>query len=179
MTKKNNQNQINQLSESLMENDLKWLVLEDVMIDMHKTKLGKDSDYMVLAISVTDKKPAEDLATFIENSVYEFDDVEVSGATDTAGNYMIYVELARDDQAYKTVHGILTDCTKLCGITEWKFKTTDVKNSILLDEDSFNAHIITSPAEYISLHPEKTDEEEQADAVKESIKSRFKFLLSY
>jgi hypothetical protein len=170
---------MNQLSESLLENDLKWLVLDDVMIDMHKTKLGKDKDYIVLAISVTDKQPAEDLATFIENSVYEFDDVEVSGATDTAGNYMIYVELARNDQAYKTVHGILTDCSKLCGITEWKFKTTNVKNGIVLDEDSFNAHIITDPEEYIKFHPEKTDEEEQADAVKESIKSRFKFLLSY
>ena len=177
MTKQNNQNQ---LSESLMENDLKWLVLEDVMIDMHKTKLGKDCDYIVLAISVTDKKPAEDLATFIENSVYDFDDVEVSGATDTAGNYMIYVELARNDQAYKTVKGILSDCTKLSGITEWKFKTTDVKTAIPLDEASFDAHIITSPAEYLSLHPEKTEEEEkEQDAVKESIKSRFKFLLSY
>jgi len=177
MTKQNKTMKL--LSESLTENDLKWLVLVDVMIDMHKTKLGKDKDYIVLAISVTDKQPAEDLATFIENSVYDFDDVEVSGATDTQGNYMIYVELARDDQAYKTVKGVLTDCTKLCGITEWKFKTTNVKQAIPLDEDSFNAHIITDPEEYIKFHPEKTQEEQDDDAVKESIKSRFKFLLSY
>ena len=61
-----------QLNEHLSENDLKWLVDDGVLIDMHKTKLGEDKDYIVLSIAVNDRTPAHDLARFIENSVYKF-----------------------------------------------------------------------------------------------------------
>ena len=102
-------NQHRNLSESLFEDDLKWLVDDSILIDMHKTKLGANKDYIVLAIIVNDRTPAHDLATFIENSVYDFEDVEVSSATDTKGRYLIYVELNRDNGAFKTINGILND----------------------------------------------------------------------
>ena len=59
----------NKLNESLLENDLKWLVGDEVLIDMHKTKMGKNKDYIMLSIAVNDRTPANDLAQFIENSV--------------------------------------------------------------------------------------------------------------
>jgi len=175
----NNSNQHHSnLSESLSENDLKWLVDDTVLIDMHKTKLGEDADHIVLALAVNDKKPAHDLATFIENSVYDFEDVEVSAATDTQGRYLIYVEMPRSNRAFNTINGVLKDATRLTGIEEWKFKTMNVKSPITFDEGTFDAHIVTDPVEYQQLHP-KEEPQEETDPVKESIKSRFKFLLNY
>jgi hypothetical protein len=176
-----------------MEDDLKWLVDDGVLVDMHKTKLGANKDYIVLAIIVNDRTPAHDLASFIENSVYDFEDVEVSSATDTKGRYLIYVELNRDSGAFKTINGILTDTKRLTGIEEWKFKGMGMNEFIPFDEETFSTHIITDPIEYDRLHPEveeepteepspepeKSEEEMQQEAVRESIKNRLKFLMSY
>ena len=175
------------LSESLFEDDLKWLVDDSVLIDMHKTKLGANKDYIVLAIIVNDRTPAHDLATFIENSVYDFEDVEVSSATDTKGRYLIYVELNRDPGAFKTINGILNDAKKLTGIEDWKFKGMGMNSSVPFDEETFSANIITNPSEYDQLHPEVEEEPAQEpspeevaqEAVRESIKNRLKFLMSY
>ena len=190
--KHNNQHHSN-LSESLLEDDLKWLVDDSVLIDMHKTKLGANKDYIVLAIVVNDRTPAHDLASFIENSVYDFEDVEVSSATDTKGRYLIYVEINRDSGAFKTIDGILTDAKRLTGIEEWKFKGMGMNTSVPFNEETFNTSIIVDPIEYDRLHPEveETDKEEPSaelapseeevaqEAVRESIKNRLKFLMSY
>ena len=177
----------NNLSESLFEDDLKWLVDDSVLIDMHKTKLGANKDYIVLAIIINDRTPAHDLASFIENSVYDFEDVEVSSATDTKGRYLIYVELNRDSGAFKTINGILTDTKRLTGIEDWKFKGMGMNTSIPFDEESFTANIITNVLEYDQLHPEVEEEPAQEpspeevaqEEVRESIKNRLKFLMSY
>ena len=190
--KHNNKHQ-NNLSESLLENDLKWLVDDGVLIDMHKTKLGANKDYIVLALIINDKIPATDLAGFIENSVYDFEDVEVSSATDTKGRYLIYVELNRDPGAFNSINGILTDASRLTGIEEWKFKGMDMNDYVPFNEENFAVHIITNPVEYDQLHPEVDEEPEQTpspeaerseeevaqEAVRESIKNRLKFLMSY
>lgn len=182
----------NNLSESLLENDLKWLVDDGVLIDMHKTKLGANKDYIVLAIIINDRTPAHDLASFIENSVYDFEDVEVSSATDTKGRYLIYVELNRDPGAFKSINGILTDTKRLTGIENWKFKGMGMINSMPFDEETFTANIITDAVEYERLHPEVEEpevepgaeeepspEEVEQESVRESIKNRLKFLMSY
>ena len=183
---KHNKHQHNNLNESLLEDDLKWLVDDGVLIDMHKTKLGANKDYIVLAIIINDRTPAHDLASFIENSVYDFEDVEVSSATDTKGRYLIYVELNRDPGAFKTINGILTDTKRLTGIEDWKFKGMGMTNSMPFDEESFTANIITDAVEYDRLHPEVEEpaeepspEEVEQEAVRESIKNRLKFLMSY
>ena len=174
-----------------MEDDLKWLVDDGVLIDMHKTKLGANKDYIVLAIIVNDRTPAHDLASFIENSVYDFEDVEVSSATDTKGRYLIYVELDRGPDAFETINGILNDTKRLTGIEAWKFKGMGMNDFIPFDQETFANHIITNPVEYDQLHPEveeepeqtpepeKSEEEMQQEAVRESIKNRLKFLMSY
>jgi hypothetical protein len=178
-------NSNNQLNEHLSENDLKWLVDDAVLIDMHKTKLGEDKDYIVLSIAVNDRTPAHDLARFIENSVYEYADVEVSPATDTKGRYLVYVEMKRTPNAYKVIEGILRDSNKLSGIEAWKFKTMGVNDYVPFDEQSFMQHVITDPALYEQRHPAPAETEPEVqpqpapESVEESIKSRLKFLLNY
>ena len=179
----------NILKEHLNENDLKWLVDDNVLIDMHKTKLGDDKDYIVLSIAVNDRTPAHDLARFVENSIYKFDDVEVSPATDTKGRYLVYIEMERNPEAYTSISGVLKDSTKLTGIENWKFKSMGMNDYVPFDQESFNAHVITDPVEYDQLHPAPVPEPESdtepevatpaEESVQEAIKSRLKFLLTY
>ena len=175
-----------QLNEHLSENDLKWLVDDNILIDMHKTKLGADKDYMVLSIPVNDRTPAHDLARFIENSVYKYADVEVSPATDSNGRYLVYVEMERNADAFSVIDGILRDSNKLSGIEQWKFKTMGLNDYVPFDQESFSQYVITDPALYEQRHPapveaEKDDDhvEPSMEPVKESIKSRLKFLMNY
>ena len=177
MSKHKNKYQL--LNESLAEDDLKWLVNEVVYIDMHKTKLGDDKDYMVLALAINDRSPAHDLATFIENSVHEFEDVEVSPATDTQGRYLVYVEIKRDGDAFKNIQGILTDTSRLSGIKEWRFKGLKMPSDLPFDQDNFIANIITDPVEYESRNPKEDEEEQERQAATESIKKRLNFLMKY
>ena len=182
------QNKHKTLKESLLENDLKWLVGEVLYLDMHKTKLGDEKDHIVLAIPVNDQKPAQDLAAFIENGVHKFEDVEVSPATDTKGRYLVYVEVERGPEAYKAIRGILNDTSRLSGVDEWKFVT--MKSAEMdFNEENFIGHIITDPAEYERVHASEEEQddseataepagEEEAVAT-ESIKKRLGFLLNY
>lgn len=172
--------QNSKLNEHLSENDLKWLVDDGVLVDMHKTKLGEDKDYIVLSIAVLDRTPADDLARFIENGIHDYKDVEVSPATDTKGRYLVYVEVERNSEAYGVISGVLDDCKKLSGITEWKFKTMGLDNFVPLDAEQFAQYVITDPVEYERQHPAETDKEQgEEDSVQESLKNRLNFLLKY
>jgi hypothetical protein len=168
----------NKILEHLSAKDLKWMVEDNLLIDMHKTKLGKDKDYVVLSMAVKDKVPAIDLAKFIENSVYKYEDVEVSGATDTQGRYLVYVELKRDPELFEKIQGILSDAGHLTGIETWNFKTMGLSDYIPFDGDAFAQHVISDSSLYEQRHPSQ-DEEQAVESVQESIKSRLKFLLRY
>jgi hypothetical protein len=178
--------QNNQLNEHLSENDLKWLVDDCVLIDMHKTKLGEDRDYIVLSIAVNDRTPAHDLARFVENGVYKYEDVEVSPATDNKGRYLVYIEMKRDSKAFESINGILTDSNKLTGIEQWKFKTMGASEPVDFDQEHFNQLVTIDPVEYDQRHPQQEAPSEVEPAlepaeptVEESIKSRLKFLMNY
>lgn len=169
----------NKILEHLSAQDLKWMVEDNLLIDMHKTKLGADKDYVVLSMAVKDKVPAIDLAKFVENSVYKYEDVEVSGATDSQGRYLVYVELKRDPELFEKIRGILEDASRLTGINEWKFKTLGLSDYVPFDSDSFAQYVISDSTLYEQRHPSLSEQEKQQESVQESIKSRLKFLLRY
>ena len=183
--------QNNKLNESLFEDDLKWLVSDDVLIDMHKTKLGDDADYLVVSLAINDRTPAIDMAKFLENGTGDFDDIEVSPGTDNQGRYLVYIEIERTPELYKIIKAMLTDAGKLCGIDSWKFKSMGMPDFVEFNEELFNSYVITSPEEYLAAHPadKDTDDSEtaqpdakempQEESVQESIKKRLKFLLDY
>lgn len=175
--------QNNKLNESLFEDDLKWLVSDDILIDMHKTKLGDDADYLVVSIAINDRTPAIDMAKFLENGTGDFDDIEVSPGTDNQGRYLVYIEIERTPELYNIIKAMLADAGKLCGIELWKFKSMGMPNFIEFNEEQFNNRVITSPEEYLAAHPAdknaESDETEPAESVTESIKRRLRFLMGY
>ena len=62
----------------LREGDLKNTVLKRISLDEYEPKTGEDKDVMVLGFLLNDKKPGKDLYHFLNNSIVEIRDVEVS-----------------------------------------------------------------------------------------------------
>ena len=54
------------LSEGLQRGDLKEFVSDVFTVDQYKSKMGEDSDIVVLGFHVKEKFPAIDLVEFIE-----------------------------------------------------------------------------------------------------------------
>lgn len=173
------------INESLFADDLKWLVSDRVLIDMHKTKMGTDAEYIVLSIPVNDRKPAIDLAQFIENGNSEYEDVEVSPATDTKGRYLVFVEFERSPDVFEKIRNVLNDASRLSGITDWKFKSLDMTDYLEFNEESFSNNVILTPEDYNQMHPESDDAESEVEmdhaeeSIQEAIKQRYRFLMKY
>ena len=63
---------------ALKEGDLKSTILKKVSIDEFEPKTGSAQDVMVIGMYLNEIAPAKDLYHFINNSIIEIRDVEVS-----------------------------------------------------------------------------------------------------
>jgi hypothetical protein len=107
-----------QINEGVKHNDLKSLVTTKVTVADFEPKVGTVDDVTVVAFYVTDEKPADDLARFIERGVVEILDTEVSPVADEDGMYLVFVEIKNEDLMQKVLL-MLEDVTRLVDITNW------------------------------------------------------------
>lgn len=114
----------NQLFEGLEKGDLARLVSNVYSIDEFKSKMGDDADIIVLGFVVDDKNPAMDLMNFVERG-YDFVlDADVSAGEAQNGEYMVFVEMERNEDAPKNIHHLISDISSLTDIDtmNWEFK---------------------------------------------------------
>ena len=69
-------NMTNKLTEGLGHDDLKGLINDNVLIDLHKPKIGDEADTVVVAFQVTYEDPAKDLSQFIETGAFDRDIID-------------------------------------------------------------------------------------------------------
>ena len=108
--------------EGLRPGDLENLVLPEVTIDDFEPKSGDDSEVVVVTFRAKDDEPANDLASFIEKGSHDILDTEVSPSVDEDGNYLVFVEIKRNDSLFDTVKAIVKDVTRLVNIEQWQFQ---------------------------------------------------------
>ena len=110
------------INESLRSNDLRHFVKKVFEIDSFKSKIGNDSDVIVLSFTVDGEDPAKDLENFIEMG-YEFVmDADVSTGESDEGNYKVFVELERNRHAPKQIRELLDGIQKLSGLETMRFR---------------------------------------------------------
>lgn len=136
---------------SLKHGDLKNTILPTVSIDEFEPKAGDTEDVIVVAFYLNDKDPADDLNTFIQRGVIDTLDVEVSPNTDDDGNYLVFVEMERNETFPEKFQALLKDVGNVSGSNDWRVRT------YLSDDTEFEAHdpalykfIIVQPEEYVS-----------------------------
>jgi hypothetical protein len=158
------------LFEGLEKNDLKRLVNTTITIDKFVSKLGDDKDVMTIGITVKYKEPAVDLMVFLERGYDWILDADVSSGELDDGQYMVFVELERDENAAKNIVKMIDDIGNLTDTTieNWKFFYGRDPNKKSLTVKEIESAVPISSKDYEIKFPEKEEKEsEEQNANKE------------
>ena len=115
-------NHRHQIFEGLRPNDLVDMVSHRFTIDQYKSKMGDDETIVVLAFKVKDKFPAIDMMEFIEKGYTFVLDADMSTGEESDGQYSVFVEIERDRKIPEEIEELLNDLSKLCKISNWRFR---------------------------------------------------------
>ena len=131
------------LNEGLQENDLRDLLIPLLSIDEYESKIGAADEVIVMGFFVESEDAADDLSRFINRSANEKLDTDVSPAPTESGYFVVFVEIMRDANAYKSIAAILDEIQNIVAISEeeWTFKSYQTDEVQPFNETSFNEAI--------------------------------------
>lgn len=144
MTKQHN------LNEGLRYGDLENYVSEIFTVDRYSSKMGEDTDIVVLSFRVRERHPAIDLMEFIEKGYDFILDADMSSGEENDGQYQVFVEIERTPQLKDQLQELLGGIGHLCRCNEWRFRYQKESNSIEFNEDSVKTHIPMTKEDYAS-----------------------------
>lgn len=152
----NHKHQPNQLFEGLEYGDLKRLVHPKLHVDEFKSKMGDDADIIVLSFKVDNKEPAKDLMSFIERGYDWVLDSDISAGELEDGEYLVFAELARDQDAVKNIINLITDILNLTeqDVNEWKFQYRKNRAEYDITPENISRIVPTSPDAYVAKYGE-------------------------
>lgn len=130
--------------------DLNDTVLSKISIDEFEPKTGESKDVMVVGFNVTENGAGKDLSTFLNSSIFEVRDVEVSPNPNEDGYFMVFLELDRNENVFENVVQIIKDIENVSGKLKWKASThlTDEYHDIYSSE--LQEVLITDPDNYMT-----------------------------
>jgi len=136
--------------ENIEAGDLKRLVIPNLDIDVHRSKMGEDKDICVICFTVREKFPADDLVNFIEKGYNYVLDADCSSGEDNNGDYQVFVEFARTPAIPKQIIDMIEDVCRLTGnkLAEWTFVYYKNSKQYRLTDAMLRKHVILSSDEY-------------------------------
>lgn len=144
---------------SIEHGDLKRLVHSEVHVDEYSSKLGEDKDTVVLSIKVSGREPAKDLSGFIEKGYEWVLDADVSAGEMSDGDYLVFVEIPRDQDAPARLVEIMQDITNLSGqdMEDYRLRYRQDAKDHPFDEETLSTIMPCSSAAYEQQFGSKKD----------------------
>ncbi len=136
--------------EGLRSGDLENYVYEVFSVDRYKSKMGEDSDVLVLSFKVKEKYPAIDLMEFIEKGYDFILDADMSAGEENDGQYQVFVEIERTPKLEEQLSELLGGISQLCNVNEWKFKYQKSNKLIPFTTETISEQIPMTPERYES-----------------------------
>ncbi len=136
------------LKEGMREGDLDDLVLPLLSIDEYVSKIADDKEVIVVGFFVEDEDPANDLSRFIDRSVTDILDTDVSPAPNEEGYFLVFLEAKRDEKFVKMLLQVLDEISNLVNIDKWTFKVHKDKTIHDLNRKSLEAKVNTDPISF-------------------------------
>ena len=138
------------LFEGLEQGDLARLIHPELHIDEFKSKLGDDSDVVVVSFKVDSKEPANDLVAFIEKGYEWVLDADISSGEMDDGSYIVFVELDRDSSAPDNIMDLMNDLMNVTDqeIDDWRVRYYKAHKETTLSSDALHDLIPLSPEAY-------------------------------
>jgi len=137
-----------QLNEGLRSGDLKNYVSEVFTVDRYSSKMGEDSDVVVLGFRVREKNPAIDMMEFIEKGYPFILDADISAGEENDGQYQVFVEIERTPNLTEQLTDLLKGIGQLCDCPNWKFRYQKANQSVEFNEDSITKNIPLTKEDY-------------------------------
>lgn len=136
------------LQEGLRSKDLKNLVFDTFTIDRFKSKMGEDSDVVVLGFKVKEKYPAIDLMEFIEKGYGFILDADISAGEEHDGHYYVFAEIERTPKLPKQIKELFSGIGQLTDCYDWKFRYQKANKDIDLNEETISQFVPTTKEDY-------------------------------
>jgi hypothetical protein len=110
-------------------------------IDQFTSKMGEDSDVIVIGFRVNDKHPAIDLMEFIEKGYPFVLDADMSSGEERDGKYQVFVEIQRTNKLPKQIKELLSGVGQLVECDDWRFKYHKNLGSQQFTEDAITENV--------------------------------------
>lgn len=124
-----------------MRNSLKGTILDQVTIDEFTPKSGVSEEVAVVAFYAIDDEPAQDLNTYIQRGYIEVIDAEVSPNPDEDGNYLVFVEIQRNQHFLDVFLRLIKDIENLVGQVDWKVKPYSAEQAFDINDPELVQHL--------------------------------------
>lgn len=136
------------LNEGLRGKDLKDYVSEIFTIDRFRSKMGEDSDVVVLGFRVKEKHPAMDLMEFMEKGYPFILDADMSAGEEQDGQYQVFVEIERTPKLPGQMSALLNGISQLTDCYDWKFRYQKSNGAIPFSTDKIVEHVPMTSEDY-------------------------------
>ena len=168
----------------LRENDLANTVLKKISIDEFEPKTGTSENVLVLGFQLSENLPSKDLYKFLNNSIIEMRDIEVSPNPNPDGYYMVFVEMDRQEEVLNNIKSIVEEVERLSGKLKWEVSTTLSEESIALDNEELAKYIQIDPENYMSKdefvsQQEAVQQKEEEHRLEEEAKDNSNTILEF
>ena len=130
--------------------DLQDTMLKKVSIDEYEPKTGDASEVLVLGFSLRESTQGQDLYNFLNSSIFEIRDVEVSPNPNPDNYYMVFVEIDRNDKVLENIRNIVKDVENISGKLPWIGKTHLNDDFLPLFDEGISQYVITDPEKYMT-----------------------------
>lgn len=149
---------------ALKHGDLQDTMLKKISIDEFEPKTGDLSEVSTVGFFVKDRAAGNDLYRFINNSVVETRDVELTPNPTEDGYYMVFTELDRDANMNQKINHLLLDVQNIAGQMDWQFKTHLMDDFVPWDHrEDYSDVFFTSSKDFMTVeqYTHKLQEQER------------------
>ncbi len=133
----------------LRHEELKGMILPLVSVDEFEPKSGTVEEVIVVAFFANDELPAYDLDDFIDKSVVEFLDSEVSPNPNEDGQYLVFVEFKRQPNFWMKFYNLVEDVENVTGKQDWQVQPYLVPQLFELHDVALHDYVITREEDYV------------------------------
>lgn len=125
------------------------MVLPLISVDEYHPKSGMVEEIIVIAFFCKDELPAVDLDEFIDKSIIDFVDSEVSPNPNDEGYYLVFVEFKRQPNFWLKLYALVKDIENVTGDIEWTVQPYLVDKLFKLTDTELHDLVITKQDEYM------------------------------
>ena len=128
-----------------------------ISIDQYKPKIGEANETVVVAFEVQQELAAKDLSNLIETDIVESLDVDISQGPNNNGNYLVFVEFARDNKLHNRIMEIMKCVSNVTEITEWQYEYYKGTGAVDLNEDNLKETVLDNQEQYVLKYAQQNE----------------------